>query len=57
MQKKVQDQIKAANGIDETLLLKEDLFGIMVEAGLAISSGRSTDLQREVSYDKYGVQF
>jgi len=56
-QKKVQDQIKAANGIDETLLLKEDLFGIMVEAGLAISSGRSTDLQREVSYDKYGVQF
>lgn len=56
-QKKIQDRINAVSGIDDTLLLKEDLFGILVNSGLAISSGRATDNQREVSDDKYGIQF
>ena len=56
-QKKIQDRINAVSGIDDTLLLKEDLFGVMVNSGLAISSGRATDNQREVSDDKYGIQF
>ena len=56
-QKKIQDQIKAVSGIDDTLLLKEDLFGIMVDSGLAISSGRATDNQRESANNKYGIQF
>jgi len=56
-QKIVQDQVKAVTGIDDTLLLKEDLFGVMVSSGLAISSGRAVDDQREVDDNKYGIQF
>mgnify|MGYP001585510315 FL=1 len=57
-QKKIQDQINAVTGIDDTLLLKEDLFGIMVDSGLAISSGREVSgVQRESTDDKYGIQF
>jgi hypothetical protein len=56
-QKIVQDLIKSASGIDETLLLKEDLLGVMVESGLAILAGRAKDDDRTVTDDKYGVQF
>jgi hypothetical protein len=56
-QKTVQDKVKEAVGIDETLLLKEDLVGVMVEAGLAISSGRSDTLNRTVKDTAYGIQF
>ena len=56
-QKAVQDQIKAVSGIDDTLLLKEDLLGVMVESGLAISSGRAEDDNRTMPDNKYGIQF
>lgn len=56
-QKLIQDRIKAAVGIDETLLLKEDLLGVMVDSGLAITSGRADDDNRTVSDTTYGIQF
>lgn len=56
-QKAIQDVIKNTVGIDDTLLLMEDLLGIMVESGLAISAGRAVDDNRVVDDSKYGIQF
>jgi|LWDU01.1.fsa_nt_gi hypothetical protein len=56
-QQVLEDRIKSTEDLDSSLLLKEDLFGIMVEAGLAIDSGRADSYQRAVEDDKYGVQF